>query len=102
MTMQENQQMQQIIGQLQSALKSKQDETQVKADGQVLRTQAEIHKADTELKQTMIQSQVDLHKHAIDSALQKADQEAQYVMDRRSVGSDITQTNKSTTGSQNP
>jgi hypothetical protein len=70
LTMQENMQMQQLIQGLQSALKSKTDELQVKADGQVLRTQAEAHKADTALQGTIVQAQADLHKHAVDTGLQ--------------------------------
>jgi hypothetical protein len=77
MTMQENQQMQQMIQGLQQALKSKADELQVKADGQVLRTQAEAHKANTALQQTVVQAQSDLYKHAVDTGLSIAQQQQQ-------------------------
>jgi len=54
LTTQQNIQMKQMIDALQTQLKSKNDELQVKADGQVLRAQAESHKAEIDLAKTMI------------------------------------------------
>ena len=54
---------------LEHCSKSKADELQVKADGQVLRAQSEAHKADVGLKQTALQMAGDLQKHAIDTAV---------------------------------
>jgi hypothetical protein len=76
LTMQENTQMQQLIQGLQAALKSKDAELQVTADGQVLRAQAEGHKADSQLQQTQAKVQADLYRHAVDTGVKLRQQNA--------------------------
>jgi hypothetical protein len=73
LTMQENAQMAQMIGQLQAALKSKAEENQIKIDQTVIKAQAEIQKAQLGAQQQQQSLQADLfmhHTNRIDKAQQ--------------------------------
>lgn len=65
----QKQQLQQIIGQLTAELKSKEAETQVKADTAVLRHDSEIQKAQMGLQKEQVKHHADMQKNIVRNAI---------------------------------